>query len=409
MPSDYESLGDTLRKQRLAGGHTLAFLAQSVRQERTGVHARVTLECDGAVLAWSNFNVERDEDRVRLANSAFKHLNGLSSAYPQTHLKHDLDQFCSGLWDAQTAAMMPVMMSGARDRVGPTFLIKPYILEEGGTILFAPPGRGKSYTLLSIAISLDAGVDALWPVRKRNVLFVNLERSARSIQQRIGNVNEALGLDRERAIATINARGRSLLDVVPACRQYINEHDIGCVFVDSISRAGAGTLVADDNVNRICDQLNGFGCAWFGLAHTPRNDETHLYGSIHFEAAADLVVQLLSEQENDGPLGVGLQLTKKNDVGSAGLWVGAFEFDELGLSAIRRARQGEFTEIERNKKMTMKETVMQHLLDVGAQDVYDIQDATGFNRSNLVTLLTHDEEFVTAGKLGKRQLYAVKA
>lgn len=409
MSSDYEVRGETLSKQREAAGHTVGFVAQNVRQERTGVHARISLECDGTVIAWSNFNVERDEDRVRLSNSAFKHLNGLAAAYPQTHLKHDLDSFCLGLWDAQIASMQPQMVGGSTERHGPRFLLRPYIIAGGGTILFAPPGRGKSYTLLTMAISVDAGLSALWPAQQGRVLFVNLERSPASIEQRIGNVNDALELPRERQIATINARGRSLVDVAAACRRYVAEHEVGCIFVDSISRAGAGTLVADDNVNRICDQLNGFGCAWLGLAHTPRNDESHLYGSMMFEAAADLVVQLLSEQEEGGPLGIGLQLTKKNDVGSAGLWVGALEFDELGLTGVRKARPGEFMDIESKKHMSMKETVREHLLDIGAQDVYQIAEATGFNRSNLATMLAKDGEFVQAGKLGKRQLYAVRA
>jgi hypothetical protein len=39
-----------------------------------------------------------------------------------------------------------------------------------------------------------------------------------------------------------------------------------------------------------------------------------MYGSVHFEAGADVIVQLLSEQLEDGTLGIGLQVTKNNDV-----------------------------------------------------------------------------------------------
>lgn len=421
MSSEYGVEGNALVKRRSAGDKALLFRAEGVRQERTGVHARVSVACNGAILAWSNFNIEKDEDRVRLTNSVYSHFeqrNGSGKAeglpgYPKTYLKSDLDQFCAGLWDAQLQQTMPEMMAGSMERAEPAFLIRPYVLEGGGTILFAPPGRGKSYLLMLMAVSMDAGVRALWQVRKTPCLFINLERSARSVADRLGNVNAVLNQPRERKLATINARGKSLVDVAAAAQRYIEENGVGCVFVDSISRAGAGDLTANDSTNRIIDQLNRFGCAWFGLAHTPRADETHLYGSIHFEAGADLVVQLLSEQEETGPLGIGLQLTKKNDVGNWPLQVMALEFDEAGLLDVRDARRGEFPDIESKRKMTMREAIRQHLLDVGTQSATEIAEATGFNRSNISSLLQKDTEtFVRSGirpgKHGQSVAYGVR-
>lgn len=409
-PSPYGIEGQALTKRRQVDSeHSIVFRADGIRQERTGTHARISVTCNGASLAWSNFNVEKDEDRVRLCNSAYQHLNGLSASYPKIHLKNDLDQFCGGLWDAQLARMRPEMMDGAEFRFGPSFLLKPYILMGGGTILFAPPGRGKSYTLLLMAVSMDAGLSTFWPVTKSKVLFVNLERSKDSVRQRLANVNDVLGLKRERPIPTINARGRSLMDVAPACERYIEEEGIQCIFIDSISRAGAGDLNANDATNKIIDQLNRFDIAWFGLGHTPRADESHLYGSVHFEAGADLVVQLTSEQEEEGPLGIGLQLTKKNDVGFAPMWRGAFEFDELGLINVRKARDGEFSGIEAGRRMTDKERIREHLADMGARSATQLADELGMRRDRAARVLSTDPAFIKAGTLGHQQLYGVAA
>jgi hypothetical protein len=411
MPSNYVTDGHALVKRRQVDTeHAMLFRAEGIRQERTGVHARITLDCNGAVLAWSNFNIEKDEDRVRLANSAYLHLNGMAAAYPKTHLKSDLDQFCAGLWDAQIAELAPVLMAGTLEPTPPRFLLYPFVLAEGGTIVFAPPGRGKSYTLMLMAVCVDIGIEKLWrPVRKSKVLFINLERGARSVADRLGNINGALGLERHRPLPTINARGKSLADVAASAERYIGENDVEVVFVDSISRAGAGDLNANESVNRIIDVLNRMCPAWVGLAHTPRADETHVYGGIHFEAGADVVVQLLSEQEEDGPLGIGMQITKQNDIGKVPLWMMALEFSENGLTKVRHARPGEFPEIEAGKKMTMRESVRQHLMDVGASSATEIAQALSLNRSNVANLLaTGTGTFEVSERRGPSVLYVVK-
>jgi AAA domain len=414
---EYEIQGDTLVRCQRAAGHELLFRAAHIRQERSGVHARIELTCDGAVLAWSNFNVERDEDRVRLSNSAyshFQHRNGTGKiaglpGYPKEYLKNDLDMFCAGLWDAQVAQTMPVEMAGTLEPAPPGFVLYPFVLSEGGTIIFAPPGRGKSYTLLLMAVSIDAGLEWMWrPVRKCKALFINLERGARSVADRLGNVNATLGLPRRRPLAMMNARGRSLTDVAAAAERYIGEHDVGVVFVDSISRAGAGDLNANESVNRIIDQLNRMCPAWVGLAHTPRADETHLYGGIHFEAGADAVVQLLSEQDEDGPLGIGLQITKQNDIGKVPLWTMALEFNDVGLAKVRRARPGEFPEVEAGTKLTMREAIREHILDVGARSATQIEEELGFNRANVADLFRKDRRhFQEVGRQGRQVLYGI--
>src|SRR5215471_4752019 len=293
MPSEYGREGEALLKRRhLPELHvTLRFRASQIRMERTGVHARIEVLAAETVLAWSNFNVERDEDRVRLANSAYSHLlptgNGSKQqdlvVYPRTHLKNDIDQFCIGLWDARQDDLLPRAVAGSLERQEPRYLLRPYVLEGGGTIIFAPPGRGKSYILMLMGVALDAGLEQFWPVRASRVLLINLERSLPSVADRLGNINEVLGLERGRRIFVQHARGRSLSDVALAAERFIATEGIECVLVDSVSRAGLGDLNNNTAVNQIIDTLNHLCPSWVALAHTPRSDESHLYGGIHFE------------------------------------------------------------------------------------------------------------------------------
>ena len=388
-------------------GEVITLSATNVKQERTGIHARVSIYCNQAVLSWGLLNIERDEERVRLANSAYSHLNGLKDSFPKEWLKHDLDLFCAGLWDEAVKIDLPEELSGTSEATMPAFRIKPYILTKGGTILFAPPGRGKSYLLLLMAISMDTGRNMLFDVNRGKALFVNLERSRESVKNRIGNVNAALGLPRNRPLLTLNARGRSLMDVMPAVRRAVKENNVDCVFLDSITRAGYGDLTENKPVNAIADALNSLDREWFAIAHTPRGDETHVYGSIMFEAASDVMLSCGSQQMPNGTLGLSLKITKQNDVGPQPPQILALDFAEWGLCAARNAAVTEFPELMK-VGMSMKEQVLDYLANVGPRTASQVALELDLNRGNVSFLLNNDEAFVKGEKKGREQFFDVR-
>ena len=386
---------------------TVTISARQVRQERTGIHARVEIFVDRAMLSWSLLNIERDEDRVRLSNSAYTHMNGLKEVFPKEHLKHDLDLFCAGLWDEAIRVQMPEPLAGTATPMLPDYRVTPYIVRGGGTILFAPPGRGKSYVTQLMAICVDTGNSTFFPVKQGNVLFINLERSKSSVANRIGNVNQVLGLPRTRGLLTMNARGRSVLDILPTIRRTVREKRIDCIFLDSISRAGFGDLTENKPVNQIADALNSLQVEWFAIAHTPRQDETHAYGSVFFEAASDIMLSMASQQLENGTLGLGIQISKQNDTGPQPMQVLALDFEPWGLSAVRTSSLKEFPEIA-NKKRSNREEIFDYLMDVGEATATQVANETGFNRSNVAQLLNHDPAFVKTTRRGVQQFYAVK-
>ena len=66
--------GNTVFADRQLGdnGHVFQLTAESLRRERTGIHVRVTLRMDGVVLSWTDLNIARDQDRLRLANNCHR-------------------------------------------------------------------------------------------------------------------------------------------------------------------------------------------------------------------------------------------------------------------------------------------------------------------------------------------------
>lgn len=411
--TDYVRQGDTLSTSwPIAEKMTMGLRAADIHRERTGIHARLEIACNNVVLAWGVINTDRDEDRVRLANSAERQLNnnGHGEVYSKAFLKKDVDDFCRGLWDAEVASFEPRYDAGL-PAAPPDFVLEPFILRGGGTICFAAPGRGKSYTTMLMAVSIDAGISNVWPVTQAKVLILNLERSAQQYMRRVGAINQALGLRRDRPIAVLHARGRSLRDVIEGARRFIRREGIEVVVLDSISRSGMGELNEGGTGSKIMDAMNGLTDTWLAIGHTPRASGEHVTGTMQFDAAADLMVKLVSEQDDDGPLGVSLELTKRNDVPYYRPRILALEFErDRGFIGFREARRGEFPTIEAGRTASALQRLKDWTLDQpnGVGDASSAADETGLNRSMIATLYGNKEHFTFIRKDGRRALYGVR-
>jgi len=418
---DYKSQDDLIYHDEELSGHLLIFQCEDIRKEHTGIHARVAILRDDINLAWTVANIEKDEERTRLSNRAHKMLKRIEEeekaqgkvieeTMSADGLKLQLDNFCAGLWREHLKTTAPELLYGDDTDQPLEFVLRPFIVKGGGTLLFAPPGRGKSFCAQAMIVSVDAGVNILWPVQQANGLYINLERSAQSVRQRLARVNRALGLNATRPLLTLNARGHSLFDVYDAARLAVRKYDIGFVLLDSVSRGGFGDLTENNPVNKAVDALNNLCPTWLGIAHTPRGNEEHLYGSIHWEAGADVVVMLSSELKDDGTLGIGLSVDKANDFSTKQpQHTLALEFNHNGLSALRHAEKWEFPELASKHKVTMKEQVMDYLLDIGKASATDIAKETGLDRGKISTLLHNDGSFVMVERKGPSVLYGVRS
>lgn len=379
------------RDHVLSTGATIFYHAEDVRKERTGVHAKVIITIDKKLLAWTSFNVERDEDRTRLANSASKALGSVDQeVWSSYEMKHGLDLFCAFLWEQSIGQIEIGPMAGERRMEGPTYLCKPFVMEGGGTIIYAPPGRGKSFTALLMTASMDAGVSSLFACdTHRKGLYINIERDRFSMSDRLARINDCLGLPEDRPLHFMNQRGKSLGDIIGAAQKYVDANGIEFVLLDSISRAGLGDLNENQPVNRTIDALNGLCRSWCALAHTPRSDESHLYGSVHFEAGMDVGVKLTTQAKDEGlTVGVALTVTKANDgrVGGKPLMY-ALEFDDAGLTNVRTSGSGEFLELEAGGiKPPRDEQNRKCLLSFGWLTASEITEHTGIKGNEISTI-----------------------
>lgn len=399
----------------LATSNVLRFGAQDVRKERTGIHANIAISMNWVTLAWTSFNIERDEDRVRLANSAWKHIDDKAheldrSEFPQNLFKHALDLFCQGLWAEVVGRDIGGWVQGDPDSTPAQRLLSSYILQDAGTIIYAPPGRGKSYTALCMAASLQHGLTSVWSLTDaRTPLYINLERSARSMEARLSLVNRSLGLPPDEGLFMLNKRGRSLSDIYESAKRTIQLYGCDVVFFDSISRGGAGSMNADDVANRIMDMLNALCSTWVALGHSPRGDETHVFGSQMFDGACDLAVQLQSQPSLDQAMtGIRLKVSKANDIKEGFTSIHVLEWDEHGLSGVRGGRSGEFAELEGQGHKVGVEEACNQLAERskdGLISAPEVAKEYDLNRSNVADYLSRSEKWVVVSRGSNNAAY----
>lgn len=415
MDIPYERVGDLMVWNQEVEGQTVRYQATAIRQESGKPKALCTIVQGGRILEEDDIALGRREERIRLANAAHKNLNGLGKVYPADRMQHDFLLFCRGLYPAWLGESGAVWTKGDLEPSEPDFLVHEYALRDAGTIMFAPPGMGKSWTALILAVCVDAGLSHLVPVQQVPVEYVNLERSEASFSRRLGMVNEALGLPRDRPLLMHHARGRSLTDVFDAVQRDIQKEGVGLTFIDSLSRAGGGSLIKDDVANKSMDMANALGSAWWFLAHTPRQDETHAFGSQMFDAAADVTLQLRSQEMDDpttgSPLmGVSLRVEKANDIAKARRRIWTYEFDRrFGITGVREAERGEWPELEDDGAPSPQDRIVE-ALRYGEMYVAEIAEAIGKDASNVSTYL---KDMLANGKVrqtrkdGNRQYYGL--
>jgi hypothetical protein len=412
----YRVEGRTVKARRpLDQGRYLIFRADELRRERTGIHGRITISLDTTLLAYSTFNVGRSGERKTLANDAHNLLTvgGVvakddGEPYSRDHLRHELDLFCIQVWPQMLDAIQPEMVEGDNMSHAIEFLAHPHVISGGGTIMFGPPEATKSTTAIINAIAVDEGLNGIWDTKQRNTLFVNLERSSESIQRRIGASNAALGLDPHRPLRVLNARGRSLGDVYDSIQRYVDTENIEFLVLDSLSRAGMGDLIDNKDVNNTADRLNLLCPTWLSIAHTPRADTSHVYGSVFWEAAADIMLQAIATEKDDGVV-VALKVTKANDMRKPPIKCLAYQFDEYGLKTVAVTSIAAHPELLEDIKLNLEQEVMAYLLsaDMGKASVNDIADALDKKARTIQRMLKGNKKFLEVGKDQKTPLYGV--
>lgn len=399
--------------------------AEDVRRTATGLHAKVTVALaeTGAKTATriksDTLNLDKEEYRHKFVDMLYGTARGRKpkfppefvEAYPREEFERDLDDFAEEFYPQLMGAVNAGWVSGDPDKTEIQTLVEHLILFEGGTVIYAPPKSVKSYLMMLLAVSVDAGVSTFFRVQQARVLYINLERGERSMRRRLGLVNRVLGLPADRRLLMLNERGKRLSDVYDAARKIIAEEGVKVTFLDSLTRGGFGDLNGNEEANRAMDYLNRLCPAWVAIAHTPRQDDSHIFGSQMFDAAMDIGINVRRQKKEDGTVGVGLVVKETNDTGSPPMRLMAFEFDQYGLCNVREANRHEFPDIDDSAQSprTNADRIYDQLVAFGKCTQAELSDELRINlgtvSGELKTLM--EEKRVEREKEGRSFVYYV--
>lgn len=395
----------------------LQFRAEALRNSPAGVHGKASIYAveggDDVFVASDHFNIERSEDRKRLASSAWLRLG---QAYRDA-FGHEqefavlFDAFCVDAWPVSVSNISGGWVEPVA-AIEPVETYTPFLVKDGGTIMFAPPGSAKTFLGLMVAYSVQYNVSDLFPVRPTTTLYVNLERSESSMARRLTMVTSALGIPSGSRLLMLNRRGASITDVEDAIADMVQRYHVGLVIVDSLSRFGGGSLNDDSVMNRAMDLLNRVAPTWLLIAHSPRADSSHAFGSVMQDAAADVMLQVASEDGGSGSLGVALTVTKSNDIPRGPVGTYALSFDrEYGLTGIRPARAGEFVELEgaEEDRRPVKQRMVTFIERHGDATEEQMREALGVGRTSITKALADRNVFVKTRTQDRKAYYGLLA
>lgn len=375
-----------------------SLIAQELRRTPSGMYAEVCTLLNNQILATDEFKLSDDKDRTHLSRATFSRLGKLvQQVYPLDNLRHDIDLFCLAVRQAYRNRF-EVEYTKGETTSKPIFYLQPYLSQGTGILGFGKPGSGKSYLWLLMAQSIYSGINKYWQVSQGNVLFVNLERSKQSLQWRLAMVNKVLGLPEDTELPMLNARGASLRDVRTIIRRHVQE-TIECkIFLDSMSRGGFGSMIEDQNANSLMDELNMIApYGWAAIGHENRKGEDHVFGSIFFDAAADMAIHIQSERQ-ENKLGLSLDVVKQNDGTPPKKSYWALKFDGDNLIGFESAKSTDFPQLLLAEKHSPLDRIITYLQEVGSASASEIAKEIDYPQPHISTLLKNDKFFIQLDK-----------
>jgi len=394
---------------KLDSNATITFRFREIRRERTGNHALVAILQGQSILAYDVFNIGRSEDRARLGKRAFSMLSDLDKpAYPLDHLQHDLDITCLDTPDEWEQGHVNIVQFDPNDPITPVeYIAKPYLIKGGGTIIFAPPGSGKSFVLQAIAVCVASGIGTLWDVEQHPALYISLERNINLLRSREAGLRNAIGWPQATQVSYLDARGLGLRQIERKARQFSDDHEGAVVFLDSVSRAALGGLKEDETATQFIDLMNSIGETWMAVGHTPRATGDHLFGSMHFDAGEDIGVKLWCVNQ-ETTLAIGLEIVKANDTPKGQKHFYALEFKDNHLTKFESTSEKKYPQLIAGDNFSRLDILKGWMAIVGSASAPEAAEATGLYRTDIVTFFTKTGEFKVVGKREKQVLYALK-
>jgi hypothetical protein len=289
------------RRIPLMGGNTLRLIADNVRRERTGVHARVTLKLDDLLLGYDTFNLGRSEERLRLAKAATSQLpDGYQNVANADYVRARLDAFAMGVSDAALGTMRDVQMIGTQrmDR-HEQYLVHPLLLARQVNIIYGPGGTSK--TTLGLMLALQAGVNTLW---------LDYELSQDEVEDLLCRMKQGMNVS-DAMVGYIRCE-RALADDINEIQRVVHDRGIELIVIDSMGVALGQDPNDAGQVLRFFHAVRNIRATVLIIDHTGKDRQKGMIGSSYKYNCGRNIWETISAGSGIGSVTVGIHHRKIN-------------------------------------------------------------------------------------------------
>ena len=312
---DIKILDDRVEQYaELLDNTTLTLRAENIREERTGIHAKVSILLNNKVLAFDTFNITRDKERTSLAGSAMQHFSDEAKmVYPQVKLKYDLALFCNSLQEYLRKGE-PAREIWTFEKVSPPqFLLEPLLIKGHSTIMFGEKAVAKSMLGLIVATCLLLPWDTNpmgWHVPEKSVKTLILDWA---VDYEITHWNiKRLQKGMELPDFPIFHRKciQPLANEVAEIKTCIKDIGAEVIIIDSLGPACGGDTLKSREALAFSVALRDLNVTSLIIGQTSKDKESKeksTYGSTYFEYMARSVWELRkSEDEDEGEINIAM-------------------------------------------------------------------------------------------------------
>lgn len=295
-----------LDARKEVAGHVLTLRARQIRLASSGLTtALVAFIVDTTPIHSTWLEIDKDDKRAEFAKSLFgtgrtgRYKDGklgddIVKVYPQSSFEQDMMLWSRALWPAFIGATAGGYEEGDAEPTTPRWAVPGLVLDGQTSIWFGDAKAGKSSLMRLTAQALNTGASDVIPVRGQEpFIWVNAEEDPREHTRQLGNVNQALGIDRTSRLYTIHARGMHAEDLAQRLEKAVREVGAAHIGIDSLSRLARGlNLNENATATLLMDSIGGLGPSANWIGHTGQENAHRLSGSKHFTNAARLMVRV---------------------------------------------------------------------------------------------------------------------
>ncbi len=198
------------------------------------------------------------------------------------------------------------------------WLFEPFIMEHSINILFGMGSAGKTLTALYLSVLYGQG-KGLWGKRglKGNTLLIDFENDQIEWRDTLRGLLGNQDFDLETADKTFHywqSEQIPLYNQVEKLKNYIREHNINLIIVDSASMAAGDSTSDEASALRLMGALKLLNTTVLLIAHERKNDgEGNPIGSIQYFNQARNIWHIKNDKEGvDGELDISCKHTKCN-------------------------------------------------------------------------------------------------